>query len=340
MKVIHIISNKVWGGGEQYVYDLARRLVSDGHEVELVARQIPSVWDKLKSLNVPLTPLTFNNLLKMQADVVHVHNFKDARKVAWARMLSGKKWKLVVTRHLVRQAKNGGLDRWLYKKIDRLVFVSELARKTFFSSSPRMDRNKTEVILNSICPQAGGEAEDLRKNLPEDTVVLMYHGRIAKEKGLEFLVRAMGKMKNLPVCLFILGTGDNGYRNALMTEIKALGLDERVKFLGFKDNVIPYIGQCDIGVIPSVDPESSSLSCMEYMSVGKCVVTTDHGGQAEYVTNGENGILVPPGDSDALAEGIRTAMNQRDGLGAKARATFNERLSYSNFYSKIVSLYR
>ena len=91
MKVIHIISNKVWGGGEQYVYDLARRLVSDGHEVELVARQIPSVWDKLKSLNVPLTPLTFNNLLKMQADVVHVHNFKDARKVAWARMLSGKK---------------------------------------------------------------------------------------------------------------------------------------------------------------------------------------------------------------------------------------------------------
>ena len=54
MKIAHIISNKVWGGGEQYVYDLCCNLISDGHDVEIFTRPIPAIVGKVATLGVPI----------------------------------------------------------------------------------------------------------------------------------------------------------------------------------------------------------------------------------------------------------------------------------------------
>ena len=119
-------------------------------------------------------------------------------------------------------------------------------------------------------------------------------------------------------------------------------MEGRVHFLGFKNNVISYIPQADFGILPSVVREACPLSCMEYMSQGKAVVTTNNGGQAEYVKDGENGMLVPPSDVPALAHALKEMATNpalRTTLGEQAKNDFSTQLSYENFYKKILSIY-
>jgi glycosyltransferase involved in cell wall biosynthesis len=82
---------------------------------------------------------------------------------------------------------------------------------------------------------------------------------------------------------------------------------------------------------------------MEYMSQGKAVVTTNNGGQAEYVEDGKNGVLVPPSDAQALALALKKLTENeayRTALGKQAREDFASRFSYDKFYQKILSIYQ
>ena len=125
MKIAHIISNKVWGGGEQYVYDLCSTLISDGHDVEIFTRPIPAIVGKVATLGVPIHDYSLKNILKLRDGIVHVHNFKDALKLAVAKKLTHSNIKIVVTRHLVRPAKTSRLYTWVYANVEKIIFVSQ-----------------------------------------------------------------------------------------------------------------------------------------------------------------------------------------------------------------------
>ena len=148
--VVQVFASAGWGGGEQYVYDLAERLQREGYGVQLVSRESEVIRRKTASLGCPLVqfPLRsrfgLRSILKMkrliesvEADIVHTHQFKDTFIALFARALSDRKPKVILTRHLVRPAKRNFLYSYLYRRTDRIVFVSELARRVFLSSSPK-----------------------------------------------------------------------------------------------------------------------------------------------------------------------------------------------------------
>ena len=101
-----------------------------------------------------------------------------------------------------------------------------------------------------------------------------------------------------------------------------------------------YISQTDIGIIPTIAQEACGLSCMEYMMLGKCLITTNNGGQAEYVENGVTGLLVTPGDAAGLTAAIRTAITTKEAIGKKAKEYFDNYLSYGKFYAEILRIYK
>lgn len=339
MKIVHIISNKVWGGGEQYVYDLCNNLISDGYEVELLIRQTPAIANVVRSLGVPTKKYSFFNLLKLNNTIVHVHNFKDALKVVLAKTLSRNNLQIVVTRHLVRQAKTSFLYTKLYANTKKIIFVSELAKKVFLSSNPNVDVSKLCVVRNSILNRKIEDNVNLREGLSSDTIILMYHGRIAKEKGLDVLIEAISKLNNVNYHLYLVGTGDTDYINKLGSKIKEYNITDSVSFLGFKPDILPYISQSDIGIIPTVAQEACGLSCMEYMMLGKCVITTNNGGQAEYIDNGVTGLLVTPSNPHQLLDAIYKAITERKSIGERAKAIFDKELSYDKFYQRIKHIY-
>lgn len=355
MNVLHLISNKVWGGGERYALDLCRRLVEDDHSVAVISRGIETVDAPFKAAGIPtaklplsgafdlVSPIALAKVLNRMAApiVVHVHNFKDTSTALRARRLmrDPSKVRIVCTRHLVKAAKTGRSAQRIFAELDALIFVSQSARDVFMSSHPQIDESKISIIHNSIRTQTDAPAPRHENN---DEITLAFIGRISPEKGLDVLIRAMRKLTDLPLRLLIAGTGKGSDVMPLVRMTRSAELKDRVEWLGHIDNTTELVDRTDIGVVPSVWSEPFGLVVLEFMSRGVPVIATDRGGPKEIITDGVDGVLVPPSDVDALADVIRRLVKdsvQRKKLSEAARQTFERRFDYDDFYWQILKIY-
>ena len=359
MKIFHIVSNKEWGGGEQTVLDLSRRQLADGIDVELFCLPSQDIISRFKELNVPIhvMPLRgamdFVSAWKMakvlknsNAYAVHAHNFKEAFTAAYARKLSGREdIHLLMCRNLTRKGKTSWLYRWLYSQIEHIVFDSQIALDTFVSSNPQISHDKLSVIFNGVVMPEKIIPADIRKEfgIEADEVVIMYHGRLDPEKGLDVLIDAMEKLGcSQRFKLILVGRGSDEYTAHLKEKIARNGLSNKIILAGFRNPVLPYVASCDIGVLPSIVPEGCSLAAQEHMSQGHPIIATDNGGQREYIENGRNGFLVPPGDAQALADAIKLLIENaelRKQMGQQAKNDYDDHLSYERFYAKMKKIY-
>ena len=345
MKIFHIISNKEWGGGEQTVLDLSHRQLVDGIQVELFCLPLESIIERFRELNVPIHTMPLHGALdfksawkmakvlkKNDACTVHAHNFKEAFTAAYARRILGRKdIRVVMCRNLTRKGKTSWLYRWLYKQLDCIVFDSKLAMDMFLSTDPVIDKDKLLVIHNGIVTPENVVPKDLRSeyHISNDEVIAMYHGRLNPEKGLDFLIEATNIIRDKPFRLILVGRGDEEYTNHLKSLIKEKHLENKVVLAGFVNPVLPYVAASDFGILPSVVREGCSLSAQEYLSQGHPVVVTNNGGQREYVVEEQNGLLVPPGDAQSLANAMGKLIDNpvlRKQLGRQAKIDFDDHL--------------
>ena len=359
MKIYHTISNKEWGGGEQTVWDLCRRQLADGISVELFCLPVESIIESFQELSIPIhimpmrgaidgySAIKMAQILKgSDAQNIHVHNFKEAFTAAYARCLAGRRdIRLVMCRNLTRKAKNSPLYRWLYRQIDCIVFDSQLAMDTFLSTHPAIDHKKLRAIFNAVVLPEQVEVADVRTEfgISPDNLVVMYHGRLDPEKGIDTLIEATDILREKPFKLVLVGRGSDAYTANLNAIVKEKHLEDKVTFAGFRNAVLPYVASCDIGVLPSIIPEGCSLAAQEHMSQGHPIVATNNGGQREYIVSESNGLLVPPGDAKALATAIGRLIDDaglRHRLGRQAKADFDDHLSYEKFYAQIRTIYK
>jgi glycosyltransferase involved in cell wall biosynthesis len=356
LHIFHLLTNKVWGGGERYALDLCKATQAHGTKVTaIVRRKSPTVADTFRQEGIDtvtlglggafdiITPIKLSKLLDKAAKecdriVLHVHNFKDATTALRARVLamSGKKIKVVCTRHLIAQAKTDRDHTSRYNAIDRIIFVSQIAHDEFMSSHPQIDAKRLHVLHNSIAapkpsakPQTGG-------------ITLLYTGRIVPEKGVETLIHALSKVEDKSITLNICGTGKGEYINQLQLIASDLNVDSQIHWLGHVESVWSEIARADIGIMPSTWREPFGLSLLEYMSQGLAVITTNNGAQPEIITDGKDGLLVPPADSDELANAISKLAKDselRHAIGCAARKTYLTHFDYETFYKKINEIY-
>ena len=369
MKIFHIVSNKEWGGGEQYVYDLSQRQMADGIEVTIFCKPVDAIMQKYKEAGMKVIPLALGGALDVksawqmarmiknlrigesenQSVILHAHNFKDAFTACYARCLAGQKQvRVVMCRHLTRKGKNTLLYRWLYRHLDRLIFDSELSKSAFLSTHPTIDEAKLGIVHTSIVVNEGGEKEGRREGvrrqyqIPEDCVIGMFHGRLDPEKGLDTLLEAAAQIKERNFRLVLVGRGSEEYTAHLKQMVQERGIAGKVVFAGFVHPVLPYVAGADFGILASTVQEGCPLSPQEYMSQGRPVIVTDNGGQREYVVQEQNGLLVPPGDAKALAEAMARMVDDatlRQRLGQQAKADFDDHLNYDHYYEQITRIY-
>ncbi len=298
----------------------------------------------LKGLLDFVSPTTLARVLnRMSAPiVVHVHNFKDADTAIRARNMCKDPGnvRLVMTRHLARPAKTGRYHRWLYAGLDSIIFVSEAAKAEFLSTNPAVDHKKLHVVHNAITapenvePAAGKEAGEIR---------LVFAGRLAPEKGLDILIQALAKIKDRKhLRLKIAGVGRGRDVMPLMGLARRLDVADNIEWLGPVDKIFPLMASADIGVLPSIVKEACPLAPLEFMSQGIPVIASACGGTPELITDGQEGLLVPPGDADALAAAIEKLAADpelRHRLGANARKAYQTNLSYPAFFTAITEHY-
>ena len=356
MKIFHIVSNKEWGGGEQYVYDLSQRQRTEGIDVTIFCKPVEAIMQKYQEAGMTVIPLALGGALDIRSawkmakvienhSNIHAHNFKDAFTACYAKCLvRNKQVRVVMCRHLTRKGKNTLLYRWLYLHLDRLIFDSELSRSVFLSTRPTIDEAKLGIVHTSIVVPETFEKTDLRMEfqMPSDCVIGMFHGRLDPEKGLDTLMEAVAQIKDKPFRLVLVGRGSEDYTAHLHQMAEDKGISDKVIFAGFRHPVLSVVAAADFGILASTVQEGCPLSPQEYMSQGHPVVVTNNGGQREYVQQEHNGLLVPPGDAKALAEALARLVDDaalRQRLGTQAKADFDDHLNYDHYYEQIKKIY-
>lgn len=357
MKIIHIVRATTWGGGERYALDLCQKSIEAGYDVAVATRgnaivDLPFSEVGAEIFHLPLggpvdfrSPHLLSNKIKEMNDdkvIIHVHTFKDAEIVSHVKRKLAKDFdiKIVCTRHLAKEAHNSKRWKNIYNAIDKLIFVSDYAEKTFRAGFPNITLNKLSVVHNSIIVP-----EEYRVPAPPpsgDPLTLLYTGRLSPEKGINILIEALSELKDLPIRLRIAGTGKEDYIRKMKSLADCVGVSSRIEWLGFVPDVFKEIREADICVAPSTWGEPFGLTIIEYMSQARPVVTTSNGAQPEIITDGVDGMLVAPDHFDALAQAIRALAENKDlrlKMGAEAANTFLSRFSYDIFFNKIIETY-
>ncbi len=178
---------------------------------------------------------------------------------------------------------------------DLAVAVSDAVAK------PLRDRGIGTVVVRNGTPWPPKAATSGPKSPP----VVGCAALLTPWKGQEILLEAMARLGRPEVRVELAGgvfPKDHAYVQRLRRRAAEPDLAGRVRFLGHVDEILATVGTWTVAVIASVDPEAAPLNLLEAMSIGVPVVATDHGGTPEVI--GEAGLLVPPGDADAMAVAI------------------------------------
>ena len=216
--------------------------------------------------------------------------------------------------------------RSLYNKCSALIVPSHEVEDLLAHNKihTKMKVIHLGVDVSRFTPTHSKAVPKRKLQIPHDSLVVGFCGRIAREKDLPTLVEAFAKARKKfdNAVLLIVGEG-------LENEIPA---SKNIIRAGRQDYVVPYLQAMDVFVLPSLT-ETSSLATMEAMSCGLPVVVTPVGNLREYIEDGVNGFFFPRSDPDKLADClVRLLANERLRIkvGSAARKTIVDGYSWQN----------
>ena len=231
--------------------------------------------------------------------------------------------------------------RALARGVDRYLAVSgEIAAELVEDLG--WPAEKVEVVYNAVdveraaVPAPPGLREQLGGS--ETRPLVLTPARLNAQKGHDALLEAVAEV---PGALFLLA-GDGPERERLEGRATELGVAERVRFLGRREDVPQLLGACDVFCLPSLY-EGSSLAVLEAMAAGIPIVSSAIGGTEELIEDGRSGLLVPPGDAPALAAALRRLLDDprlREELAERARERVDSGLRREQNAERAASVYR
>ena len=328
------------GGAEHVLLNLAEGLRGRGHEIIPIGPDDRSPWlhDQFVTRGFAPERYSMRRLLDWRcvrgiaeilrrrgADVVHSHEFtmgvygtvaaKMARRPQLLTMHGGRYYAGKLQRRLALGAA---------ARLSGAVVGVSAACATDLEETLRLRRGAVRVVPNGV-PVPRGERAPVRRELGlgDADTLLVAVGNLYPVKGHIVLLRALallaerGRASGLTVAI----AGRGREEAALRDFARQAGIEGRVRLLGYREDVGDILAAADIYAMPSLS-EGLPLALLEAMAVGLPVIASRVGGIPEVVTDGEDALLVPPGDPAALAAAIeRLAEDEalRAQLGNSAR---------------------
>lgn len=318
MRILYVITGLGLGGAEKVVCDLADQMILKGHDVKIVYLT-GSVLVKPISSRVELLPLHLNAasnvfsasreykkiISDFSPDVIHSHMI-HANIFARLNHLSFKYIRLICTAH---NSNEGGRVRMLAYKLTNFLSnlntnVSQEASKSLISKGA-FNKNNLITVYNGIDLN---KFNFFNKDKNSNELIFLSVGRFNKQKDYPNLFKAISSLKNkINKELKFYIAGDGELRPQLEQLIVDLGIANNVVLLGKRSDIPSLLNKADYFILSSRH-EGLPTVVIEAMACGTFVIATDCGGSAEIM--GDTGILVPPQNSEALAEALKEAVNK------------------------------
>jgi len=371
MRILHV--GKYYapqhGGIERYTRSMAEWCIARGDAVAVLAHQPPGRWrsvhDRIGGVDVyragclaaplytplsPTFPLQLARVIgEFRPDLLHLHLPNPscvtvlasgaARRLPWIAHwhadvpADAPDWRMRAAYRAYRP-----FEQRLLRKATAIVATSQPYRDASPALQPFPD--KTRIIPLGV--EEAPPASPMDSAWPGDGLRVLAVGRLSRYKGFDVMLRALAAVPSASLVL----VGEGECENELRTLAHRSGIESRVSFAGALDDdaLLRCYASTDVFVLPSLDRgEAFGMVLLEAMRARKPVVASavPGSGIASVVGDGETGLLVAPGDAEALAAALRTMQDAalRDRLGSAGHARWRARFSLAETAARMRTLY-
>nr|MDP9479151.1 glycosyltransferase family 4 protein [Actinomycetota bacterium] len=360
VRLLLVIDSLDIGGAERYVVDLAVALRGKGYEVTVACSVAGPLSGPLERADIPVRPLLrrpvkrrtsmafarkLRRLLRAERfDLVHAHVYASAAAAAIATLGTGVP--LVITEHTEapwRSRRARLFSRLVYRRAERIIAVSGAIRRLLIEGYA-VPPGRVTFVPNAVVPVPDA-LPATSQAIPAGWRKGPLIGRVARlqtEKGVDIFLKAAARVAPLfPEARFLV-IGDGPLRQELAVLAKRLGLEERVRFLGFRSDAPALIALLDVLVVSSLS-DGAPLVILEAMEAGVPVVASAVGGIPDQIRHDEEGVLVPPGDPVALGDALVGLLRDpayAKRLGEAGRRRAASEFGYGAMVRRVEAVYR
>ncbi|MGX9985371.1 glycosyltransferase [Soonwooa purpurea] len=351
MKVAHLCLSLGKGGAEKLLVDNLHTYKQYGVDVSVIQLSAileePCYIAKMASDNIPVVTLGKGSFIslkyiwkltklikKNRYDIVHVHLFPNLYYMAIVKSFLSDKVKLVISEHSVENGRTHKLlfkliEPYIYKQYDGIIAISKNVQKMLFKRLPKL---KTRIFLinngvnfNKLTTTKAYSRNYLAKIVQttnEDAVFLMMVSRFSNPKNQNAIVEALTM---LPENFYLIFVGDGPMMNDTINLTRQRNLDNRVIFLGFRDDVASLMSSVDFNILSSRHEGFSGVT-LEALCSGKMFLGSDVEGINDVVPTKD--FLFEENNSKALATLIMKFVNNP----AFKKACINEAIKFVKQY--------
>jgi glycosyltransferase involved in cell wall biosynthesis len=335
LKVVHVDTERTWGGGQRQLHALATGLQRLGHHSWVAARPGTLLSDALARDGVPVVALApafewdpvaaarLRALLRrVEPDVVHAH---AAHAVAVSTVAIGRSpIRLLVSRRVALPLRRNPLSWFKYRRPGRFIAVSDRVRSVLRTCGVDPERIDVVHSVVDLARPARRASTAILRSLGVEAdrpLVVMVSSLVPPHKDPETFLAAIAAARAHGSDLQGMLVGGGPLEAATVAARSRLGLDGVVQLTGFRRDAVELLAAADVAVLSSRD-EGLGTTLLDAMLAGVPVVATAAGGVTEVVRDGIDGLLAPVGDGPALGAAIHRVLRDaalREALVAAAR---------------------
>lgn len=329
IKILYVIYSICIGGGETQLLKILENIDYDRYELFLACSK-GEFYDLVKNLkNVRFYNIDFKSKFSFKAilelkdiieensiDIVHSHLLRSTLNSRFAKLFSNLPVILITNLHnsLIR-ANVGWFQKYsnliidsITGRLDDMAITVSNSLKDDLVKYERYNDNKVTTIYNGVALDDYTESEPLLRkelNLTGKDILVGYVGRLHEQKGLQYFLESIPLIlkKCAEYAITFVIVGDGPLKDYLVGLSREYGIENCIRFTGFRDDIPDILNSFDIMVSPSIY-EGLPVTLIEASAGQKPIVTTDIAGNNEVVLDNETGYLVPVKSGFAIAESV------------------------------------
>lgn len=369
-RVLHFIESGGLYGAERVILNLSREMIGGGKFAPVIGCIVSSeteqsdLYTAAKAEGIDAIKLVIpnrrfplalfrvaNELKKRNVTLIHSHGYKPSVYGFFLKFLA--RIPVMATCHLWFEMDKGplktrvmiALEKFFYRSFPSVVAVSDDIRQVLMDNG--VSGQRVSVVENGVFIEPLEDPDNSGKlraslGLHYDDFVVFNAGRLTRQKSQWTLIEAAAELKKRKVNVKVLIAGEGRLKESLIEHIERLGVEDRVKLLGFRQDVPMLLAMSDVFALPSLD-EGMPMILLEGTARGIPVVTTGVGDIPKLVRDGESGLVVPKEDPLALANAIdRLRLNEhlRRTLARNAGDIMRTRYSSQAMHEKYHDIYQ
>jgi glycosyltransferase involved in cell wall biosynthesis len=362
IRVVYLTHTLGVGGAEELILNMVTRLPRDRYEPIVCCFENPAgpMGDEIAARGIQVVPLgiepgwrhpldwwtIMSTLRRLRPQIVHTFLLPASlygRAAAWlvgvpvivgteVNIYERKQWHHIVAERLLA-------------RVSACVVASAESVKTAYVRQLRITPDRVRVIYNAVNwdrLDATRSPYEIRHELgiPDDRTLVGVVATLQDKKGHRVLLDAFARTPGLEQAWLML-VGDGTLRASLEAYATSLGIRDRVTFCGTRRDLGNLLPAMDVFTLPSLW-EGLPLALLLAMGAGRPVVATLIAGIPEVVTDGQTGLLVPPGDSTAIGAALARLCGdpvERRRMGAAARESVRDRFGADAYARSVACLY-